>query len=109
MFDVMFHGIGINSTICEAIKYRVRLRCEYGDDEEIRIIEPQCHGITNKLSEVVRIIEIYPGDQAGEPIEGKLFTVSKMGDLKKTEEKFLKPGRHYNPKDKAMKYVHCHL
>lgn len=105
----MLHGVRINSTICEAIKYRVRLRCEYGDDGEIRIIEPQCHGITNKLSEVVRIIEIYPGDQAGEPIEGKLFTVSKMADLKKTEEKFLKPGRHYNSNDKAMKYVHCHL
>ena len=103
----MFHGVPINSVICKAIKNRVRLRCEY--DGESRIVEPQCHGITTKLSEVVRVVEIYPGDRAGEPIEGKLFTVSKMVDLKKTDEKFLKPGRHYNSRDKAMKYVHCHL
>lgn len=50
-------------------------------------------GITNKRREVIRIVEIYPGDGAGEAIEGKLFIVSKMAHLK--------PGRHYNSKDKA--------
>lgn len=58
-------------------------------------------GITNKRREVIRIVEIYPGDGAGEAIEGKLFIVSKMAHLK--------PGRHYNSKDKAMEYVHCQL
>ena len=107
MDQIVFHGVRITSIICEAIKNRVRLRCEYGG--ETRIVDPQCHGITKKLSEVVRIVEIYPGDGVGQAIEGKLFTVSNMADLKKTDEKFLKPGRHYNSKDKAMEYVHCHL
>lgn len=105
--DIIFYGIRINPTICAAIRKRVRLQCEY--DERTRIIEPQCHGLTKDLSEVVRVVETSPGNNFGEPFEGKLYTLSKMADLKKTGDKFSRPGPHYNPEDKAMKYVHCHL
>ena len=105
--DDVFHGMRINRAICEAIEKRICLRCKY--DGITRIIEPQCHGLTRDLTEVVRIVETHPGDQFGKPIEGKLFIVSKMADLSDTDEKFFKPGPHYNPNDKVMKYIHCHL
>jgi hypothetical protein len=58
---------------------------------------------------VVRIVEIYPGDQYGNPVEGKLFIASKMLGLSEVAGKVFEPGPHYNPEDKGMKYIHCHL
>jgi hypothetical protein len=105
--DIVFHGVRINRSICRAIEKRIRLRCKY--DTKTRIIEPQCHGLTKDLNEVVRIVEIYPGDQYGKPVEGKLFIASKMLGLSEIAGKVFEPGPHYNPEDKGMKYIHCHL
>src|SRR5262245_61474569 len=105
--DSLFRGVRINPVVCSAIEKRIRLRCKY--KSKTRVIEPQCHGLTKDLNEVVRIVEMHPGDQYGKPIEGKLFAVSKMIDLSQVKGTVFEPGPHYNPDDKGMKYIHCHL
>ena len=96
-----------NKAICKAIGRKAVIQFEYHGT--IRIIEPQSHGINSAGNEVIRAVQTSPRNQSGKPIEGRFFDVSKMSGLKETGERFTNPGPHYNPDDKGMIYVHCHL
>jgi hypothetical protein len=96
-----------NKAICKAIGRKAVIQFEYHGT--IRIIEPQSHGISSAGTEVIRAVQTSPRNQSGKSIEGRFFDVSKMSGLKETGERFTNPGPHYNPDDKGMIYVHCHL
>ena len=40
---------------------------------------------------------------------GKLWTVDKMGELRRTSVAFLPVDPHYNPRDSAMVRIHCNV
>ena len=96
-----------NSVICEAIRKKAVIQFDYHGIT--RAVEPQSHGISTAGNEVIRGIQINPRSTSGKPIEGRLYMVSEMSDLKQTNETFLTPGPHFNPNDKGMSYVHCSL
>jgi hypothetical protein len=93
--------------ICRAIKKKSVIQFRYR--EKFRTVEPQSHGISSAGNEVIRGVQIYPRDPSGKSIEGKLYTIFGMSDLKETDETFSGPGPHFNPNDKGMIYVHCSL
>jgi len=97
----------LNPAICNTIKKKAVIQFEYRGIR--RTVEPQCHGISSAGNEVIRTVQTNPRSQSGKSIEGKLFEVSKMSGLKETGEHFINPGPNYNPDDKGMIYVHCHL
>jgi hypothetical protein len=96
----------MNKAICSAIDKKAVIAFEYNGS--LRIVEPQCHGISSAGHEVLRAVEIN-GDSRSTKIGGKLFTVSKMSALRETGRNFLNPAPNHNPNDKAMKLVHCCL
>jgi hypothetical protein len=93
--------------ICEAIEQKARIQFRYR--QNLRIVEPQAHGISSAGNEVIRAVQTYPRGPSGKSIEGKLYAVFQMSDLQKTGETFPGPGPHFNPNDKGMIYVHCSL
>lgn len=97
----------MNSAICEAIRKRAVLRFVYNG--LLRIVEPQSHGVSRADHEVLRAVQTGGESESGLSPYGKLFEVAKMADLKETGDTFASPGRNFNPDDKGMKCVHCHL
>jgi hypothetical protein len=95
--------------ICKAIEKKAVIQFKYREDRKDRIVEPQAHGISSLGNEVIRAVQTYPRGPSGKSIEGKLYIVSLMSDLKETGETFSTPGQHFNPNDKGMIYVHCSL
>jgi hypothetical protein len=96
-----------NTGICKAIKKKAVLQFNY--EGELRIVEPQCHGISTAGKEVIRGFQVAGRSRSRKPIAEKLFEISKISELKETGDTFSSPGPHYNPNDQAMAYVHCHL
>ncbi|MDB5810796.1 MAG: higA [Betaproteobacteria bacterium] len=92
----------MNPVIVQAIREKRRLRFIYSDKP--RLVEPQCYGIGNKGTELLRGHQIAGGVQR-EP----LFDVSKITKLVLLDEIFTKPGPNYSKNDSAMKTIYCQL
>lgn len=95
----------VASVICEAIRRRLLLEFQY--DGHPRLVAPYCHGISTRGNESMRAVQI-----GGAPVQagarfGKLWTISKMSDVRLTEVSFIPDDPHYNPNDSAMKQIHC--
>ena len=97
----------MNMDICEAIRTRAILRFTYKGLP--RIVMPHAHGISERGNEVLRGVQIGGESESGKMFFGKLWTVAEMNELEETGEKFSDPGPGYNPDDKGMREVHCHL
>jgi hypothetical protein len=100
-------NLSLETAICESIRKRAVIRFMY--DDKLRIVEPQSHGISTAGKEVVRGVQTGGGSESGLSPFGKLFEVRKMSDLRETGAVFAGPGRGFNPDDKGMIFVHCHL
>jgi hypothetical protein len=98
----------MNKAICEAIRKRAVIQFRY-DSDKVRVVEPQCHGISTTGKEVFRGYQTSGHSKSRQTHAEKLFEVSKISALKETGESFSDPGPHFNPDDKAMAYVHCCL
>jgi hypothetical protein len=98
----------MNKAICEAIAKKAVIQFRYGN-HRVRVVEPQCHGISATGKEVFRGYQTSGHSKSGHSRAEKLFEVSKISGLKETGETFSKPGPHFNPHDKTMAYVHCCL
>lgn len=85
-----------------AIREKRRLRFVYHDT--VRVVEPQCHGIGHRGTELLRAYQLEGGTQA-EP----LFDVSKISGLQLLDEHFDKPGPNYKRNDSAMREIFCQL
>ena len=92
----------MNQTIVDAIRSRQRLRFIYNG--KMRIVEPQCYGIGNKGTELLRAHQLQGGVQR-EP----LFDVSKIEALVALDEFFTQPGPNYTKHDSAMKTIFSQL
>ena len=93
--------------ICRAIRKKAVIQFDYHGTA--RTVEPQSHGISWAKNEVIRGIQTNPRSPSGKLIEGKLYKVSEMTDLKETGDSFSQPGPHFNPNDRGIIYVHCSL
>jgi predicted DNA-binding transcriptional regulator YafY len=96
-----------NTAICKAIKNKAVIQFNY--EGKLRIVEPQCHGISTTGKEVMRGFQTGGDSRSRRSIAEKLFEVARISELKETGDTFSQPGLHYNPNDQAMIYVHCHL
>jgi predicted nucleotidyltransferase len=96
-----------NAAICKAIRNKAVLQFTY--ECKLRIVEPQCHGISTAGNEVMRGSQTGGRSRSRRSIAEKLFEVAKISELKETGDTFSDPGPNYNPNDQAMIYVHCHL
>jgi hypothetical protein len=94
--------IVVNQVIVDAINSKRRLSLTYSGKP--RIAEPQCYGIGNKGTELLRVHQIQGGEQR-EP----LFDVSKIRNLIALDERFTKPGPNYKRNDSAMKTIFAQL
>jgi predicted DNA-binding transcriptional regulator YafY len=88
--------------IDRAIREKRRLRFIYHDIA--RLVEPQCHGIGHRGTELLRAYQLEGGTQA-EP----LFDVAKISGLKVLDERFEKPGPNYKCDDSAMREIFAQL
>jgi predicted DNA-binding transcriptional regulator YafY len=88
--------------IDRAIREKRRLRFIYHD--VARRVEPQCHGIGHRGTELLRAHQLEGGTQA-EP----LFDVSKISGLQVLDEHFEKPGPNYKRNDSAMREIFTQL
>ena len=92
----------MNRTIAQAIHQKRRLRFTYHGTH--RLVEPQCHGIGHRGSELLRAYQIEGGTQA-EP----LFDVSLISELELLDQRFEAPGPHYRRGDSAMREIFSQL
>lgn len=90
------------NVIDQAIREKRRLRFTYHDT--VRIVEPQCHGLGRRGTELLRAHQIVGGPQA-EP----LFDVSRISDLHVLDERFRQPGPNYKRNDSAMREIFSQL
>jgi len=97
----------LNTAICQAIKKKRVIQFTYTG--ELRIVEPQCHGMSTAGKEVMRGFQTGGSSRSSRSIAEKLFEVSKISELSETGDTFSRPGPHYNPNDQGMIYVHCRL
>jgi hypothetical protein len=92
----------MNAVLVEAIHSKRRLRFVYNGRP--RLVEPQCHGLGTKGSELLRAHQIEGGTER-EP----LFTVSKISELQPLDQFFTRPGPNYKKNDSAMKVIYAEL
>lgn len=97
----------MHDVICAAIRNCELLEFEY--DGFHRVVAPYCHGLTAK-GEVLRAIQIGGESRSGGMRSGKLWSIDKMRDVRRrTGETFVPSDPHYNPRDTAMKVIHCNV
>jgi hypothetical protein len=93
--------------ICEAICTRRLIEFEY--DGRHRVVAPYCHGISTRDEESLRAVQVGGESSKGGLGFGKLWTVSKMFDVRITNTPFTPDDPNYNPNDSAMKQIHCRV
>lgn len=94
----------MQSLICAAIRNRVLLEFEY--DGRRRVVAPYCHGVTQN-GEALRAVQIRGESRSGGFGFGKLWVVTRMQNLRLTDEPFVSDDPAYNPNDSAMTSIHC--
>ena len=97
----------MNTAICDAISKRAVIQFYY--DGGTRTVEPHCHGTSTAGNEVLRGYQSGGYSESGKQVEWKLFDVSKISSLSQTGNTFPQNRPFYNPTDKAMSVVHCHV
>ena len=92
----------MNHDIDTAIRDRRRLRFIYHGKR--RLVEPQCHGIGTRGTELLSAHQIEGGEQP-EP----LFDVGQMEGLILLDDRFEHPGPHYRRNDSAFRTIYRQL
>ena len=97
----------MNQNICFAIQAKRIIAFYY--DGGLRKIEPYCHGVAKKDNEVLRAFQISGYSRSGSQIGLKLFSVSKISNLKILDEIFQSIKHDYNPNDPVMSRIFCRV
>ena len=97
----------MNNVICDAIQRRAVIQFYY--DGGTREVEPHCHGTSTAGNEPLRGYQTAGYSKSGNSVGWKLFDVSQMRNIERTGEIFAHNQPQYNPNDRGMKVVHCHV
>lgn len=92
--------------VCAAIRDRNLLEFDY--DGLRRVVAPYCHGFTDK-GEVLRAIQVQGESRSRAMGFGKLWTLAKVLNLRRTGDVFVPDDPQYNPNDRAMTRIHCRV
>ena len=101
-FTVCRRSRDLNLDIATAIRDRRRLRFLYHGKP--RLVEPQCHGIGTRGTELLRAHQIEGGEQP-EP----LFDVGQMEGLIMLDHRIDHPAPHYRRNDIAFATIYSQL
>lgn len=93
--------------IREAIRRRALLQFQY--DDHLRVVAPYCFGLSTRGIDSLRAVQVRGSSSSNALGFGKLWTVSKMRDLRMLEETFIPTDPNYNPEDKGMKKIYCRI
>jgi hypothetical protein len=97
-----------SDTIREAIRRRSLLQFHY--DDHLRVVAPYCYGLSTRDVESLRAVQVRGSSSSSNALGfGKLWTVSKMRDLRMLEETFVPADPNYNPEDRGMKKIYCRI
>ncbi|HEY5759575.1 MAG TPA: hypothetical protein VIU34_27330 [Steroidobacter sp.] len=94
-------------TISEAIRRRALLQFHY--DDHFRVVAPYCFGLSTRDIDSLRAVQVRGSSSSNALGFGKLWTVSKMRDLRILDETFIPNDPNYNPEDKGMKQIYCRI
>ena len=97
----------MNTAICAAISKRAVVDFTYHGGT--RTVEPHAHGTSTAGNEVLRGYQTGGASQSGEPVAWKLFAVSEIISFRETGGTFSQDRPGYNPYDRGMSTVHCHV
>jgi hypothetical protein len=97
----------MDRAICEAVGSRAVVQFSYGGGT--RIVEPHCHGRSRTGKEVLRAYQIGGYSRRGQPVGWKLFEVWRISGVRPTGEIFVSNRPQYNPRDRGMISIHCHV
>lgn len=97
----------MDTLICEAISGRAVLQFSY--EGMSRTVEPHTHGTSKAGNEVLRAYQIGGYSKSGRVPTWRMYEVSKMSGLRQTGQVFSGTRPMYNPDDKDMISVHCHV
>ena len=97
----------MNDLICEAISSRKVIEFNYNGG--VRVVEPHCHGISRAGNEVLRGYQTDGYSESGNSVGWKMFEVSGMSIVQSTGDVFDQNRPGYNPDDKHMTSIHCHV
>lgn len=94
--------------ICSAINSKQVIEVYYNGGT--RLVEPFCYGVhKNTNNEVLRCYQISGYSESGEPVGWKLFLATNISNLVITNKHFAGSREYYNPNDKAMTTIYCHI
>ena len=97
----------MNTQICAAIRNRAVVEFYY--DGGKRRVEPHCHGISMARKEVLRAFQTAGFSESGQLVGWKLFEVAKITGFRQTGATFPTNRYEYNPNDRGMERIHCHV
>ncbi len=97
----------MNTSICAVIRDRSVIQFNY--DGGPRTVEPHCHGTSTAGNEVLRGYQTSGFSQSGNPVGWKLFEVAKIHSLHPAGARFSNTRPGYNPDDRGMSMIHCHV
>jgi hypothetical protein len=97
----------MNAKICEAIDSQRILKFRYKGHK--RVVEPFCHGRSQKGKETLRAYQVKGGSTSGRVPDWKFFTVAKMQGIEIKDEEFEGNRPRYNPNDKDMRSMCCNV
>ncbi|WP_272149537.1 hypothetical protein [Tenacibaculum aiptasiae] len=95
----------MNNEICEAISKRKIISFYY--EEELRKVEPHCHGMTTARNRGIRAYQIGGYTKSGK-YGWKMYDLKKIKQITITNESFEVRGG-YKKGDKGMSLIYCEI
>jgi len=96
----------MNKTICSAITQKRVVQFYY--EEELRIVEPHCHGLTTAGNDGLRAYQIGGYSSSGN-MGWKMYDLGKAKKIQILLDNFKGPRPGYKRNDKGMSKIYCQL
>ena len=96
----------MNSIICSAISQKRVIQFYY--ENELRIVEPHCHGITTAGNEGLRAYQIDGYSSSGN-MGWKMYDLGKAEGVQLLPDNFNGARQGYKKNDRGMSRIYCEL
>jgi len=97
----------MNNVICDAIHRRSVITFYYNGG--MRTVEPHCYGISTAGNDVLRGYQTGGYSESGNSVGWKMYEVAGMTNIQISGNTFNQNRPGYNPNDKGMSVIHCHV